>query len=275
MGTTPAFGNSLIEYRSPHPALHSFIEHYVFRKFTVPDGCCIQKLMPPRSACSIDFFLGDCFETIDLQTGESVSFNRCMIRGPRTDLLYSIRIKGTFISFVIKFKPTGLYRLLGIPMDMFANKAIDASIISDIPLKRITEKLVAQSDLSHCIELIEPYLIFLSGKSKRVPPIIEKSACLLKQCQELHPITQLANESFLSQRQFERHFIKYIGVSPKTYYRMHRFLQLLNAKNKEPEQKWGSLAHEFGYYDQMHLVKDFKSFLKTTPSSFITADFAF
>ncbi|HEX5551937.1 MAG TPA: AraC family transcriptional regulator, partial [Chitinophagaceae bacterium] len=103
-----------------------------------------------------------------------------------------------------------------------------------------------------------------------------KAADLLEeQSQQLYPITQLANESYLSVRQLERSFIRYIGISPKTYYRMHRFLQLLQAKNNAPEEKWGSLAHEFGYYDQMHLVKEFKDFLKVTPSSFVLSDFAF
>lgn len=231
--------------------------------------------MPLRSVSSIDFFLGDLFETIDFQTGLSVPFIRCTIRGPRTRILYSINLKGEFVSFTIKFKATGLYRLLGIPMDLFVDKAINASFIEQIPLNKITEHLLHAPHISFCIDVVEPYLLFLLEKSKMVPPVIEKAAYLLEQYRQLYPITQLAHESYLSVRQLERSFIRYVGIGPKIYYRMHRFLQLLQAKNNAPEQKWGSLAHEFGYYDQMHLVKEFKDFLKITPSAFVLSDFAF
>lgn len=267
--------NPLVEHQLPHPNLRSFIKQYVYRKIVVPEECYIHKIMPLRSASSIDFFLGNRFETTDLQTGASVPFIRCMIRGPRTRILYSIRLRGEFISFTIKFKATGLYKLLGKPMDMFVDKAINADIIEHIPLNNITERLLHAPDISYCIHIVEPYLLFLSEKSREVPPVIEKAAHLLEQYRQLYSIGQLADESYLSLRQLERNFIRYIGISPKTYYRMHRFLQLLQAKHNAPEQKWGSLAHEFGYYDQMHLVKEFKDFLKTTPSSFILSDFAF
>lgn len=241
----------------------------------MPEGCCVKKIMPLRSVSSIDFFLGDHFETLDFQTGVPVPFIRCMIRGPRTHILYSFRLKGTFISFTIKFKATGLYRLLDIPIDLFTDKAINASVLDQIPFNKIAEQLLYAPDISYCIHVIEPYLLFLSEKSKTVPPAIEKAAGLLEKYHALDSISQLANESHLSLRQLERSFTRYIGVSPKTFYRVHRFLHLLQAKNDSPEQKWGSLAHEFGYYDQMHLVKEFKKFLKITPSSFVLSDFAF
>jgi len=259
----------------PDWRLQPFVEQYIYRKIVVPNGCQIEKLMPLRSASSIDFFIGNSFETTELQTGLTVPFIRCTIRGPRTQILYSIRIEGEFISFTIKFKATGLYRLLGLPMDLFADKAIDGEFIEDIPLNGIAGNLLNAPNISYCIHIVEPYLLFLLEKAKPVPPVIEKLAILLEHHRELYPITQLANENYLSLRQLERCFIRYIGINPKTYYRMHRLLQLLQAKNNAPEQKWGSLAHEFGYYDQMHLIKEFKEFLKTTPSSFISSDFAF
>lgn len=269
------FYGPVTDCRLPHRQLQPFIEQYVYRKIFVPQGCRIEKLMPLRSVSSIDFFLGSRFETTDLLTGFPGPFVRCTIRGPRTRILYSVRIENEFISFTVKFKATGLYKLLGMPMDLFADKAIDGELIEDIPLHKITEQLINAPNISFCIHIVEPYLLFLLERARPVPPVIEKLAYLLEQHRQLYPITQLANENFLSLRQLERNFIRYIGISPKTYHRMHRLLGLLQAKKNAPEQKWGSLAHEFGYYDQMHLIKEFKDFLKTTPSSFISSDFAF
>lgn len=261
--------------RPVHPELHPYIHKYVFRKKSIPPGCSVQKVMPLRSESSIDFFLGDGFETELISTGHIVPFERCTIRGPRTHIIYSINLKGEFISFSIKFNATGLYKLLGIPMDKFTNKAIPGSVISQLPFEAITDQLLHAKNISVCIQIIEPYLLLLAEKSRPVPVVIDKAAQLIADIHELNSISGLANDSYISLRQLERDFIKYMGICPKTYCRMQRFLRLLKAKKNTPELKWTTLAHDFGYYDQMHLVKEFKHFLKTTPSAFVSSDFAF
>jgi len=39
-------------------------------------------------------------------------------------------------------------------------------------------------------------------------------------------------------------------------------------KSMHPEKSWTSIAHECNYYDQMHLIKDFKQFSGYTPTEF-------
>lgn len=275
MKTNSLSHDIVVSSHAIHPCLQPFIQKYVFRKTIIPPACTMKKVMPLRSESSIDFFLGDHFDTMHILTGNPVPFERCTIRGPRTNILYFILLKGEFISFTIKFKATGLYKLLGIPMDMFTNKAISANNIDQLPFEKITQRLLHARDMTYCIQILEPYLLFLAERSRPVPIAIEKAALLIEAYHESYSISNLANKTNVSQRQLERHFIKYMGVSAKTYYRMHRFIRLLKAKENKPKIKWTTLAHEFGYYDQMHLVREFRNFLQTTPSSFIPSDFAF
>ncbi len=269
---TPPLQKSITDCRLPHPALQPFIEHYIYRRIHVPAGCHVEKLMPLRPASSLDFFLGNPFETIDLQTREQIPFVRNTVRGPRTHILYSIRMNGEFISFTIIFKATGLYKLFGISMDLLADNALDGKLTEDLPLCKTTGQLLNAREITSCIQIVEPYLLLLADRSRKVPHVIDKAVHLLEHYPQSYSIGNLAHESFLSLRQLERSFIRYIGISPKTYFRMHRFLKLLAAKKNAPEQKWGSLAHEFGYYDQMHFLKEFKYFFKKTPSTFDLSD---
>lgn len=272
---TPPLQKSITDCRAPHPALQPFIEHYIYRRIQVPADCSLEKLMPLRPASSLDFFLGSPFETIDQQTEESIPFTRNIIRGPRTNILYSLRLKGEFISFTILFKATGLYKLFGIAMDSLADRSLDNDLTKDFPLCRATGRLMDAPEITSCIRIVEPYLLLLAERSRDVPHVIEKAVNLLEHYPHSYSIKNLARESFLSLRQLERSFSKYIGISPKTYFRLHRFLKLLAAKQNSPQQKWGSLAHEFGYYDQMHFLKEFKYFFKSTPSNFDLKEFSF
>lgn len=273
MNTIPPLSANVLREK-PHPRLEPFISHYVFRSIHFPQDHCIEKAMPMRINTSIDFFIGDCFETIDCRTGQPVSFERCTIRGPRTRKLYYIRLKSHFISFSIKFKPAGLYRLTGIPMYHFTNRAVPGCLVRQLPLQEMAEKLLFVMDMPGCIRIVEPYLMFLAGKSKSGAFIAEKAARQLIKESSPFSITQLAAESHLSLRQLERVFLKEVGVSPKTLYRMVRFERLLQSRMKTPFIKWSAMAYEFGYYDQMHLIRDFRQFLDITPSAFTPADFA-
>ena len=73
-------------------------------------------------------------------------------------------------------------------------------------------------------------------------------------------IAALASRAGLSMRQFERRFIQQVGMRPKMLARVARFEAALEAKARRSTKSWTDVAHEFGYYDQMHMVHDFKEF---------------
>jgi transcriptional regulator GlxA family with amidase domain len=82
-------------------------------------------------------------------------------------------------------------------------------------------------------------------------------------------VDDAAESAGLSIRQFERRFITQVGLSPKHYARIARFDAALEAKVTAPRRLWTEIAHEFGYYDQMHLVRDFETFAGESPARFV------
>lgn len=81
-------------HRVPHPLLSPFISQYTFRRIDIPTNSYMEKAMPLRLVNSIDFFIGDAFDTIDCRSGENIPFLRCTVRGPRTGKKYLIRLRG-------------------------------------------------------------------------------------------------------------------------------------------------------------------------------------
>lgn len=264
-----------VQHVVPHSLLSPFISHYSFHHVAIPPNSYIEKVMPFRLINSIDFFIGDPFQTMDCQSGEIVPFTRSAIRGIQTRKEHLIRLQGTFISFNVKFHVTGLYQLLGIPMDTFRDKVVSTKHINILPFEEITKQLLYADDIKTCINIVEPHLLYLASRKVSVSGVASQAAELLKQQKGCASIRQLALTSNLSLRQLERNFIREIGVSPKIYSRMLRFHRLIQNRIITPNQKWANLASDHDYFDQMHLIKEFKQFLGTTPSAFIPADFAF
>ncbi|GEM_PF-97652 len=70
-------------------------------------------------------------------------------------------------------------------------------------------------------------------------------------------------QNSLSSRQLRRYFELYIGDTGKTFSKVIRFQQLLNAGLSK--QNIGTLFHDFGYYDQAHFIRDFTRMYGVTP----------
>ncbi|MEI9913205.1 MAG: helix-turn-helix domain-containing protein [Bacteroidota bacterium] len=74
------------------------------------------------------------------------------------------------------------------------------------------------------------------------------------------PIEQIASLACLSLRQFERVSKERIGLPPKLFARLARFSKAYRMRENFSEISWTSIAHECGYFDQMHFIRDFKEF---------------
>jgi AraC-like DNA-binding protein len=81
-------------------------------------------------------------------------------------------------------------------------------------------------------------------------------------------IKQWACKTNMSIRNFQRRFKEQVGVSPKLYAKIVRFNEVLKRKIIQPGERWSSVTYECGYFDQMHLIKDFTTFTGFTPFDF-------
>ncbi len=82
-------------------------------------------------------------------------------------------------------------------------------------------------------------------------------------------VGELAARLYLSTSQFERRFKESMGVTPKTFARLIRFRAICEALIYDPTRPAIALAHDFGYTDQSHLIRDFKAFSSQTPGNYV------
>lgn len=79
-------------------------------------------------------------------------------------------------------------------------------------------------------------------------------------------IDELANEIGISRQHLARQFLHHVGISPKTFARVMRFRRLIERVGRQAEVEWADVALAHGYYDQSHLIADFRELAGTTPS---------
>jgi len=80
-------------------------------------------------------------------------------------------------------------------------------------------------------------------------------------------VEQLAAELGLSTRQLERRFRAHVGLGPKMLARITRFQFARRLAERAPSL--AAVAAHAGYFDQAHLVRDFRQFAGAPPSRFL------
>lgn len=158
----------------------------------------------------------------------------------------------------IRFKPTGITAFTRIPIHEFTDQRIrfdltetlfDESFYAKLPEKRTTEMR---------IQHLDSYLIKKLNSLFEPENQIIYAVDLIRQTNGILPLTEVANKSCLSMRHFERKFINAVGVSPKTFSKIIKFQHTLSYLKRNRDINLFSTAIDCGYYDQSHLIKEFK-----------------
>jgi AraC-like DNA-binding protein len=59
-----------------------------------------------------------------------------------------------------------------------------------------------------------------------------------------------------------------VGMTPKLLSRVLRFDAVIRGLQGEPRVRWADVATRFGYFDQAHLIADFKEFTGVSPTAY-------
>ncbi|ULT39975.1 helix-turn-helix domain-containing protein [Niabella defluvii] len=165
----------------------------------------------------------------------------------------------------IAFRPSGLYRLLGIPLTEIT-EGLDLALLFVSEIKIVSDQIVNATSNQEVFFFLEQFLLKLSASLKPMSAFDFAVAELVKYNGNV-PIAKVADWAGISIRQFERRSYNSLGVPPKLFAQITRFSNACLYKEASPQTTWSLLAYKFGYTDQTHLIDDFKRFAGATPAT--------
>lgn len=249
----------------PHPALQQYVLNISTVNFTLPPG--MREAVNPYPPTPFQSLLFYCNDPVSMARSDNTKFEKqplSVIVGPqysRVNIKVVNRIKAIRVDFV----PGGLYRMLGIPMHELFDNGFDALHLCSADMKSVNEQLQNISDLSEGKVIVETLLLKQVSKLRPLLPFDSALHVMLNN-EEHVPIEKIASLSCLSIKQFERKCKERIGMNPKLYTRILKFSKAYRLREAFPKLTWTNIAHTAGYYDQMHMIKDFKIFAGVNPS---------
>jgi len=184
----------------------------------------------------------------------------------QTHTFSKVASNADFGIFACYLYPQAFMQLFGIPANELTNHYADMKMLCGNDGEILQEKIMLAPDNNERVKLVSN---FLEARLKNIHTEYSKTLSFIKIISETQPITSvktLADDHFLSLRQFERRFKELSGFNPKLFLRIMRFNSLLNKpfQNKPLVQ----IAYDYGYYDQSHFIHDFQKFSGYSPKDY-------
>jgi AraC-like DNA-binding protein len=219
----------------------------------------------PDGRMELVFQLGDPFERVH-ERGNRVTQARCLLVGQIPHPI-TIMPGGNVSSLGIRFRPHGAQAFLRFPLDEVAGQILPLEDIWGVFAGEVLGRVQAAHDPIPCIES----LLLAMLRPVDNDAVLNRALDGIVRSNGAAQVKDLTSYAGVSRRQLERIFLRKVGIGPKLFSRIVRFQHLLRA----PQGDWAVMAADSGYFDQAHLIRDFREFTGQTPMAWRQQQVAF
>ncbi len=228
----------------PHPALAPYVACYW--SITSPTPL-INRVLPDG-----------CTDIIVSDTVEVVGTMRQAILVP---------VHSQSITVGIRFKPGGGAAFFRLPLHELTDNTLGLSSLWGRCADQLAEQVAQALTASAKINRLEAFLLRRLDLLPSFNPTLQSAIAAVRQAHGDITVTTLRTNLFLSERQLERCFLQYTGLTPRQFARLTRFRQVVSLL-QQSTLPLTDVAYRAGYYDQAHFIHDFKALAGLTPRDY-------
>jgi AraC-like DNA-binding protein len=177
---------------------------------------------------------------------------------------------GTVRILGVRFWPGGAYPFITLPQHELADNVFGLDAVWGGIVPEIESRLRDARTTAELVSLIESLLLARLNQFRAPDEAVLAAVALIFRSGGLMSIGTLADEMGMSLRQLDRRFNSRVGLTPKALCRIIRLQRLLKMLEHKGSPEWARLALECGYYDQSHLIKEFRAFAGKEPTSYFS-----
>ncbi|MCB9600943.1 MAG: AraC family transcriptional regulator [Sandaracinus sp.] len=162
----------------------------------------------------------------------------------------------------VRFTPAGFSAFTKVPMRTLVDQVLDANAVlgrapppfppspDDAPDRLIDYLRACEPQASDTQRLVDR----LANRAQADPSVVRAES--------------LADEAGVSVRSLHRLFERHVGVGTKWIVRRARVQEAADRVARGEPVAWAAVAHELGYHDQAHFIRDFRAQIGSTPTAY-------
>jgi AraC-like DNA-binding protein len=168
----------------------------------------------------------------------------------------------------VAFEPGGAWPFLRAPVDALDRAYGELDVLWGRSGAVVRERLLEASTPAKALDVLAAILLEQIAR----PLSRDRSvAYALAAFERGASVGQVVDDTGLTQRTFLRRFSERVGMAPKRYACIRRFQRVLDTADRGGELDWARIAAECGYYDQPHLIHEFRTFAGMAPTEYAPA----
>jgi AraC-like DNA-binding protein len=168
----------------------------------------------------------------------------------------------------VDFAPIAARRFFGVPMHELANRTVELDEIFGAEARTLVDQLQAAPTWARRFELIDEFIVPRMTEQGESASGVAWAWHQLAASRGRAGIGALAAELGWSRRRLIEQFREHAGLAPKTIARIMRFNHALRVVQAPGTYAWADVAYRAGYYDQAHMIRDFRAFAGATPTEY-------
>jgi AraC-like DNA-binding protein len=260
-----------LEYYIPAPLLRPYIKFYAYYNIKKEESMERIRFLPMGFAYLV-VNLKDKFIINRTDINETVGSMTSLLVGQQ-ETYYDLLPEGDLSSFSVIFKPTGMKRLLQVPVHELRDYGYNSELVLNNKLKPLYDQIYStRGNVADMVKLTDEYFMRKLCKATDKYFYVDHALECIQMSHGLTDIKELMKIINISGRTFRRRFLEGVGTSCAKYITITRLKYILHVLkyNYTPEINWSKLACGLGYYDQMHFIKSFKLLTGEPPTHYLT-----
>jgi AraC-like DNA-binding protein len=168
-----------------------------------------------------------------------------------------------------RLHPLGALRVLGFDVARTANAVADLELLLGPPGRELRALLLGSDSTEERFAHLERFLVARLSLGVVPSTLVSDAVSLIEEAHGNLRIASLHAELGGSRKQLWLRFARELGMSPKAYAQIQRFVWTLARLRESTSVDWPQVAVAAGYSDQSHLVRDFRRVASASPTEFL------
>lgn len=175
--------------------------------------------------------------------------------------------EGPFVNIQVLFKPDAPRALFGIDAASIANGHVTPEQFGG---NELAKYLLHATSTNERLTIITDFLMARAQQAPPSDPAVEKALVFVQEHIEDASVKNVLSHIHISERQFEKRFMTWVGISPQLYIRIVRFNKAMEMIDSGNYERLSDVAVALNFHDQSHFIRDIRIFSNITPRSIST-----
>lgn len=256
--------------RTPAPPLSGFVAHLWLFEGPAAGPHFKERILPTGGAQLVVNLLEDSIRVYDREDPRRVESSRGVgLAGPHARHFVIDTAEQRSCAGIV-FRPGGAYPFFGLPAAELQDVNVGVESLWGPRSAALRDRLLEAPAPEARFAVLEEALLAAARRAEERHPAVRFALRELATVPHT-PVGEVTSQLGMSPRRFIQLFRAQVGLTPKLFCRVRRFqevIQRIPVTGPGPVD-WAEVALASGYFDQAHLIRDFKDFSGLTPAALL------